>query len=182
MKKNNDYFGMLTSAARLNEEILKNITENKQCGEKKLVFRALQGEIFDSILSEFIAPLERADILTLARHFERVFSCVCAFESFLCYDERVELCERLYPLLRLMTSFSETVSLLKSFKTPKKLISSVKEHKRAVENALIGINREMTAKKEQTVFLHEFYSRETALLNALFCADVEIERIIINNN
>lgn len=172
---------MLTSAARLNEEILKNITENRQCGEKKLVFRALQGEIFDSVLSEFIAPLERADILTLARHCELVFLCVCAFEALYC-DERVELCEKLHPLLRLMTSFSETVSLLKSFKTPKKLISSVKEHKRAVENALIGINREMMANKEQTVFLHEFYSRETALLNALFCADVEIERIIINNN
>ena len=37
-------------------------------------------------------------------------------------------------------------------------------------------------KKEPTVFLHEFYSCEEALLEALFFADVATERIIINNN
>lgn len=182
MKKNNDYFGMLTSAARLNEEIFKNITENRQSGDKKLLFRALQGEIFDSLLDEFIAPFERGDILSLARLLERIFSCVCALEAFGRNKESDALLKKLEPILRLMTSFSEMISLLKSFKTPKKLINSLKEHKRAVENTLIGLKREMITQKEPTVFLHEFYSCEEALLEALLFADVETERIIINNN
>ena len=175
MKKNNDYFGMLTSAARLNEEIFKNITENRQSGDKKLLFRALQGEIFDSLLDEFIAPFERGDILSLARLLERIFSCVCALEAFGRHKESDALLKKLEPILRLMTSFSEMISLLKSFKT-------LKEHKRAVENTLIGLKREMITQKEPTVFLHEFYSCEEALLEALVFADVETERIIINNN
>lgn len=182
MKKNNDYFGMLTSAARLNEEIFKNITENRQSGDKKLLFRALQGEIFDSLLDEFIAPFERGDILSLARLLERIFSCVCALEAFGRHKESGMLLKKLEPILRLMTSFSEMISLLKSFKTPKKLINSLKEHKRAVENTLIGLKREMIMQKEPTFFLHEFYSCEEALLEALLFADVETERIIINNN
>lgn len=174
MSKAYDYFKTLKKLSLINTEILKNILANNPINALKIEFLSLQDEIYNELVNEFIAPIERVDIFTLAKRLEEEFISICSFGlfksqknalAFNCKDEILALCNENNLI------FDE----LKSFKNYKKLIKLTKENRlKAIK--LINLF-------ESTLEIDFKISNAIAkLLRVIYFIDTEIEKIVINNN
>lgn len=187
MKKSNDYFEMLKSIALLNEGILKNITNKKSSGSEKLDFHTKQSELYEKLLDEFIAPIEREDIFILSRCLEDIFNELCSLEILAYYKNIADFREQLFPFESLFRDCTGAFAELKEYKSPKHLLKTVREHKRSINTNSIGCKRMAYSmmnrgNRRDFSYENEVYTLLLNILNSLYRADTEIERIIINNN
>ncbi len=178
LKKNNDYFEMLKTEARLNCDIFSNILSNKQNAVNRLDFKTEASSLASKLADEFVPPIERTDIYLLSASLEAVFvalnSLECVFKPF------GEKCEYLTVLSEIFGGNFEAFSQLNRFKAPKKLFEITALNKRQIETMLAGIKRSSCI----CVSLGEamFFQAVSELLLSLLKSDFEIERVIINNN
>lgn len=180
MRKNSGYFEMLKSAADINCDILNNILENKQNGTNKLDFKALKNELFFKILDEFVPPIERTDIYSLFSHIELIHISLCKVEAFNKSREFQGFLEYIGSLKKPLSDFSDSILLISSVKSPKKLADVVSCNKKLLEINFVGLYRKLALGNSFTEI--SFFKTLCELVEALFTADTEIEKIIINNN
>ena len=160
---------MLKKLSSLNYEMFCKSVNNQPIGKEKVEFNSLQDEIYDSLLREFISPIEREDIFILQKRLEEEFLEICSF-SLLKSKEKI-FSEEICSLLKdNVIVFSE----LKNFKMPKKLLKLLKENKIRTKNLLFSLATYEGGFKSFCV-LNE-------LLQKNFSICLEIERIILNNN
>lgn len=150
----------------LNYEMFCKILNNEPIGKLRIDFVALQEELFNKLLGEFIAPIEREDIFILQKRLEEEFIAICSF-SLLKSGEKIFLAEDISCLLKENISiFSE----LRNFKTPKKLLKLVKQSKKSAIKLLTS--EEYNSDKSKVLKVAE----------KIFSLCCEVERIILSNN
>lgn len=160
---------MLKNLSSLNYEMFCKILDNQSISKEKVDFNSLQEEIYNSLLSEFISPLEREDIFILQKRLEEEFLEICSF-SLLKSKEKI-FSEEICSLLKdSVIVFSE----LKNFKTPKKLLKLTRENKKRAQSLLISIVNYECGYKSFGVLKD--------MTEKIFSINVEIERIILSNN
>ena len=158
---------MLKKLSSLNYEMFCKILNNQSISKEKVDFNSLQEEIYNSLLSEFISPIEREDIFILQKRLEEEFIAIWSF-SLLKSKEKIFLEEISNLLKDNVIVFSE----LKNFKTPKKLLRLTKENKKYAQSLLISIvNCECKS-----------FGVLKAMTEKIFSLCCEIERIILTNN
>lgn len=160
-----NYFEMLKNLSSLNYEMFCKILENQPVSKEKIDFNSFQEEIYNSLLGEFISPIEREDIFILQKRLEEEFLEICSFSLF-------KTNNALYSadVKELLKDNVVVFSELKNFKKPKKLLKLIKENKKSAINIIIP--------KVKTIK----NSEEVKIAKLVYKTDTEIERIVLNNN
>ncbi len=160
-----NYFEMLKNLSSLNYEMFCKILNNQPISKEKIDFNSFQEEIYNSLLGEFISPIEREDIFILQKRLEEEFLEICSFSLF--KTDKASYSVDVEEVLRNNVAiFSE----LKNFKKPKKLLKLIKENKKSTINIIIP--------KVKTIK----NSEEVKIAKLVYKTDIEIERIVLNNN
>ena len=159
-----NYFKKKKKLSSLNYEMFCKILENQPISKEKVDFNSFQEEIYNSLLGEFISPIEREDIFILQKRLEEEFLEICSFSLFKTDNASSVDVEEI--LKNNVAVFSE----LKNFKKPKKLLKLIKENKKSAIN--IVIPKVKTIKN----------SEEVKIAKLVYKTDIEIERIVLNNN
>lgn len=171
---------MLKSAADINCDILNNILESKQNGTNKLDFKALKNELFFKVLEEFVPPIERTDIYSLFSCIELTYISLCKVEAFNKSGAFQGYIEYVGSIKKPLSDFSQSLSLISFVKSPKKLADVVSCNKKLLEINLVGLYRKLAFCDSFTEA--SFFKTLCELVETVFSADTEVEKIIINNN
>ncbi len=142
--------------------------KNQPIGKEKVDFISLQNDLYDHLLGEFISPIEREDIFILQKRLEEEFLTICSFSLLKNYST--------FNLVRVEELLKNNVSVLaelKHFKNPKRLLKLTREN---VKNAIGLLTSNESCSKE-------FVSlKASEVVKTVYLTNVEIERIILNNN
>ena len=161
---------MLKIMSSLNYEMFCKVLNNESISKLRVDFTSLQEELFNELLGEFIAPIEREDIYILQKRLEEEFITIYSF-SLLKSKEKSLFSKEIINLLNgNVLIFSE----LRHFKTPKKLLKLLKENEKQCKNLLFSV----VGFESDVKTLCNFKE----LTEKILLLDFEIERIILNNN
>ena len=159
---------MLKNLSSLNYEMFCKILNNQSISKEKVDFNSLQEEIYNNLLSEFISPIEREDIFILQKRLEEEFLTICSFSLLKNYSA--------FNLVRVEELLKNNVLVLaelKNFKNPKRLLKLTREN---VKNAVSLLTSNENCSKE-------FVSvKASKVVKAVYLTNIEVERIILNNN
>lgn len=152
----------------INYEMFCKSLENKPVGKEKVDFISLQNDLYEHLLGEFISPIERDDIFILQKRLEEEFLTICSFSLLKNYSA--------FNLVRVEELLKNNVSVLaelKNFKNPKRLLKLTREN---VKNAVSLLTSNENYSKE-------FVSvKASEVVKAIYLTNIEVERIILNNN
>jgi len=161
---------MLKLMSSLNYEMFLKALNNESISKLRVDFTSLQDELFNKLLGEFIAPIEREDIFILQKWLEEEFIAICSF-GLLKSQNKNFFSEEITDLLKeSVLVFSE----LRNLKTPKKLLKLLKENEKQCKKLLFSVVDFEDDVKSFCIFKE--------LTEKIFIKFLEIERIILNNN